>query len=82
VHVSFRESLLPGLRQAYLVAIVRGAARNIVSADAVTFVLREYSHCHYVEEDAISPREVAAVETLAEMEGTALRRTRGLITWR
>ena len=38
-----------------IIAIIRSAARNVISADGVTFVLREYSHCHYVEEDAISP---------------------------
>ena len=38
-----------------IIAIVRGSARNVISADGVTFVLREYSHCHYVEEDAIAP---------------------------
>ena len=27
----------------------------MISADGVTFVLRDYSNCHYVEEDAISP---------------------------
>ena len=38
-----------------IIAIVRSSARNVISADGVTFVLREYSHCHYVEEDAIAP---------------------------
>ena len=38
-----------------VIAIVRGSARNVVSADGVTFVLRENSHCYYVEEDAIGP---------------------------
>ena len=38
-----------------IIAIVRGSVRNVISADGVTFVLREYSHCHYVEEDAIAP---------------------------
>ena len=38
-----------------IIAIVRGCARNVTSADGVTFVLRDYSNCHYVEEDAISP---------------------------
>jgi GAF domain-containing protein len=137
--------------QAAIVEVVRTAARNVISADGVTFVLRDYSECHYVEEDAIgplwkgskfpmtscisgwammnnqtavvpdifaddriphdvyrktfvrslvmapvgfdtpvaaigaywrdkpviSPREVAAVETLAELVGDAMRRTRG-----
>src|ERR1700734_2987462 len=38
-----------------IIAIVRGSARGVISADGVTFVLRDYSHCHYVEEDAIAP---------------------------
>jgi GAF domain-containing protein len=38
-----------------IIEIVRTTARNVISADGVTFVLREYSHCHYVEEDAITP---------------------------
>lgn len=38
-----------------IIAVVRSTARGVVSADGVTFVLREYSHCHYVEEDAIAP---------------------------
>jgi GAF domain-containing protein len=38
-----------------IIEIVRTTARNVISADGVTFVLREYSHCHYVEEDAIAP---------------------------
>jgi hypothetical protein len=39
--------------QDQIIEIVRAFARAIISADGVTFVLREYSHCHYVEEDAI-----------------------------
>ena len=38
-----------------IITIVRGSARGVISADGVTFVLRDYSHCHYVEEDAIAP---------------------------
>jgi GAF domain-containing protein len=38
-----------------IIAIVRASARAACSADGVTFVLREYSFCHYVEEDAITP---------------------------
>ncbi len=38
-----------------IIEIVRTSARGVVSADGVTFVLRDYSHCHYVEEDAIGP---------------------------
>lgn len=50
-----RDQLAAAPGQDAIIAVVRGAARNVVSADGVTFVLREYSHCHYVEEDAISP---------------------------
>lgn len=38
-----------------IIEIVRGSARAILSADGVTFVLRDSSNCHYVEEDAIGP---------------------------
>jgi len=38
-----------------IIGIVRSSARAIISADGVTFVLREQNHCHYVEEDAIAP---------------------------
>lgn len=38
-----------------VVAIVRTAARELTGADGATFVLRENEHCHYVDEDAISP---------------------------
>jgi len=38
-----------------IIEIVRTTARNVLSADGVTFVLRDYSNCHYVEEDAITP---------------------------
>lgn len=38
-----------------IVEIVRHAARQINQADGATFVLREGDHCHYVDEDAISP---------------------------
>jgi GAF domain-containing protein len=41
--------------QEEIIAIVRACARAVVSADGVTFVLRDGSRCHYVEEDAISP---------------------------
>ena len=47
---------LEGARsQDEIIAIVRGCARNVISSDGVTFVLRDYSNCHYVEEDAIGP---------------------------
>ncbi|MBL0730273.1 ATP-binding protein [Piscinibacter sp. HJYY11] len=38
-----------------IVEIVRHAARQINQADGATFVLRDGDHCHYVDEDAISP---------------------------
>ena len=38
-----------------VIDIVRGVARGVTLADGVTIVLRENSHCHYVEEDAIRP---------------------------
>ena len=41
--------------QDQIIAIVRDCARAVISADGVTFVLRDYSNCHYVEEDAITP---------------------------
>lgn len=50
-----RDRLQTAATQAHIIEIVRTSARAIVSADGVTFVLREYSHCHYVEEDAVSP---------------------------
>jgi putative two-component system response regulator len=36
-------------------AIVRAAARRLTGADGATFVLWDGSHCHYADEDAISP---------------------------
>jgi GAF domain-containing protein len=58
-----RRKLLTGLNERLALAsslneiidIVRAVARAAVSADGVTFVLREGSKCHYVEEDAIGP---------------------------
>ncbi|HEV8334923.1 MAG TPA: ATP-binding protein [Candidatus Polarisedimenticolia bacterium] len=38
-----------------VMAILREAARKLTEADGVTVVLREGGHCHYVEENAISP---------------------------
>lgn len=35
--------------------IVRSAARELVSADGATFVLRDGGSCHYLDEDAIAP---------------------------
>jgi GAF domain-containing protein len=50
-----RDQLAAAPSQDAIIAVVRGAARNVVSADGVTFVLRDDSNCHYVEEDAIGP---------------------------
>ena len=50
-----RERLMAARSQDAVIAIVRDTARNVTSADGVTFVLRENTHCHYVEEDAIGP---------------------------
>lgn len=50
-----RERLMAARSQEEVIAIVRDTARNVTSADGVTFVLRENTHCHYVEEDAIGP---------------------------
>jgi len=38
-----------------VVEIVRRAARDLCGADGATFVLRDDTMCHYVEEDAIEP---------------------------
>jgi signal transduction histidine kinase len=38
-----------------IIEIVTHAARTLLHADGITFVLREGENCHYVEEDAISP---------------------------
>jgi signal transduction histidine kinase len=35
--------------------IVRSEARRLTGADGATFILRDGSRCHYVDEDAISP---------------------------
>ena len=50
-----RDRLGHARSQDEIIGIVRGCARNVTSADGVTFVLRDYSNCHYVEEDAITP---------------------------
>jgi len=49
------ERLQVAARLEDIIAVVRGCARNVVSADGVTFVLRDQDHCHYVDEDAIGP---------------------------
>src|SRR5689334_13239364 len=38
-----------------IIRIVRDTARTISGADGVTFVLRDATLCHYVEENAIGP---------------------------
>ena len=38
-----------------IIEVVRATARAALSADGVTFVLKEGALCYYVEEDAISP---------------------------
>lgn len=38
-----------------IIEVVRSSARHILSAEGVTFVLRENGMCHYVEENAIKP---------------------------
>lgn len=38
-----------------IMEIVTKAARNLLGADGVSFVLRDGQHCHYAEEDATSP---------------------------
>ncbi len=50
-----RQRLAAAPSQEKVIEIIRNIARAVVSADGVTFVLREYNHCHYVEEDAIAP---------------------------
>jgi|SRR6185312_7066272 GAF domain-containing protein len=50
-----RERLAGARSQEEIIEIVRSCARGVVSADGVTFVLREQDKCHYVDEDAISP---------------------------
>jgi len=50
-----RDRLAGTTSQDQVIEVIRSAARNVISADGVTFVLRDGSHCHYVEEDAIGP---------------------------
>src|ERR1044071_5515183 len=42
-------------RLSRLMHIVRTAARKLIGADGVTFVLRDGDYVRYVEEDAVSP---------------------------
>lgn len=42
-------------RFARVINVVRTAARQLLGADGVTFVLREGDHVHYAEEDAVGP---------------------------
>lgn len=50
-----RARLSEAASQQEIIDIVRATARGVVSADGVTFVLRDNGHCHYVDEDAIAP---------------------------
>ncbi len=50
-----RDRLAGATSQDQVIEVVRSAARNVISADGVTFVLRDDNRCHYVEEDAIGP---------------------------
>ena len=50
-----RQRLAAASSQEKVIEIIRNIARAVVSADGVTFVLREQTECHYVEEDAIGP---------------------------
>ena len=50
-----RQRLAMAASQEKVIEIIRNIARAVVSADGVTFVLREQTQCHYVEEDAIGP---------------------------
>jgi PAS domain S-box-containing protein len=54
--------LAPALRDlslartlADIVSIATHAARSLLGAEGVSFILREGAHCHYVDEDAIAP---------------------------
>ena len=38
-----------------IMEVVTHAARTLLRADGITFVLREGENCYYAEEDAISP---------------------------
>lgn len=38
-----------------IASVIRQHARKLVSADGVTFVIKDRNHCHYADEDAISP---------------------------
>src|SRR5262245_20193589 len=50
-----RERLAAAPSQEKVIEVIRSIARAVVSCDGVTFVLREQTQCHYVEEDAIAP---------------------------
>ncbi len=49
------ERLKAALSKEAIIEVVRATARGVLSADGVTFVLKQGELCHYVEEDAISP---------------------------
>jgi hypothetical protein len=50
-----RERLEAASSEDKVIEVIRNIVRAVVSADGVTFVLREQTECHYVEEDAIAP---------------------------
>lgn len=50
-----RDRLADATSQEDVIEIVRSHARAVISADGVTFVLRDGTRSHYVEEDAIGP---------------------------
>jgi GAF domain-containing protein len=49
------ERLVHARTFAGVMAVVRSTARAVMSADGVSFVLRDGDKCHYVEEDAVGP---------------------------
>ena len=53
--LAVRDRLIVATSQDDIIEIVRNHARAVISADGVTFVLRDGTLCHYVEEDAIGP---------------------------
>jgi signal transduction histidine kinase len=53
IQVAQELSMARELRE--IMAVVRGAARELTGADGATFVLREGNNCFYADENAISP---------------------------
>jgi GAF domain-containing protein len=49
------EALAGATHIAQVAEVVRNAARALIGADGVTFVIREGDRCRYMEEDAITP---------------------------